>query len=251
MPKIHLLLKKEEINLEKIKEDKVAIVFDVLLATSTITTALEYGAKEVIPVMDKDEALEVSKQYEEGSYVLIGEYQGKTLEGFLSPNPYALEEYVKGKTVILSTTNGTVAIKRSAEANEVYVASLLNSKAVAKKVKEFHRDKTIVVVCSGSSGEFNVEDFYGAGYFIDCLTSDPSIDWDLTDAALASHHFYHGTKDKTVEILTASRVGTKLSSYGYDNEIEYVSQHGKIDVVPYLKDKSKVVTDFSKERSTT
>lgn len=240
MGKIHLLLKKEDINQEKIQNNKIVIVFDVLLATSTISSALEFGAKEVIPVLNGTEAQNEIINRNEGSYVLVGEYEGQTLDGFLSPNPLELRERIDGKTVILSTTNGTVAIKSSSAANAVYASSIINNHAVASHVKNQLKDETILIVCSGSSGEFNIEDFYGAGHFIDCLITDDKTLWELTDSAFAAFQFYKGNKHNGERLLKESRVGRMLTKYGFEKEIEFVSQESLFSVIPILKGKSVI-----------
>lgn len=249
MAKIHLLLKKEEIDQLKMNGDKVAVVFDVLLATSTIVTALNFGAKEVIPVLNQNDAIKEAKGRVKESYLLVGEYAGKTIKGFLPPNPLYLQEKVKGKTVILSTTNGTVAINKSANAKKVFIASLLNNHAVAKVLLDEYKDETIVIVCSGTSGEFNVEDFYGAGYLIANLLKNDSGNWELTDAALTAYHFYLGTYDKAEEILSQSRVGRMLQQYGFNKEIQFVSQHGIFNIVPFLTNRKSVVTNLNLQQS--
>lgn len=241
MLKIHLLLKKEDIDRQKMLENKVAVVFDILLATSTVTSALEFGAKEVIPVLDEAEAQAEAKGRAEGSYVLVGEYQGKTIDGFLSPNPLELKERIQGKTVILSTTNGTVALKNSSGANAVYAVSILNSRAVADHILKDYKGETIIVVCSGSSNEFNVEDFFGAGYFIDCLTDLYGESTNLTDPAFAAHKFYQTNNENGADILKRSRVGQMLSQSGFEKEIEFISQESLFDVVPFLIDKKRIV----------
>jgi 2-phosphosulfolactate phosphatase len=248
MGKIHLLLKKEEIDPQKMEENKVAVIFDVLLATSTITAALHNGASEVIPVLDEKEARAEALHCEEGSYVLVGEYRGKTIDGFLSPNPLALKGKVEGKKVILSTTNGTVALKKSLLAKKVYAASLLNGSAVAEELIKKYYGETIVIVCSGSFDEFNMEDFYGAGYLIDCLLSNDKAAWEMTDATLAAYHFYNGTKNNAKEILKTSRVGRMLASYGFENELQFVSQHGLYDVVPYMDKNHRIVAEWTANR---
>jgi 2-phosphosulfolactate phosphatase len=241
MLKIHLLLKKEDIDRQKMLENKVAVVFDILLATSTVTSALEFGAKEIIPVLDGAEAQAEAKGRTEGSYVLVGEYQGKTIDGFLSPNPLELKEKIQGKTVILSTTNGTVALKNSSGAKAVYSASILNSRAVADHILKDYKGETIIVVCSGSSNEFNVEDFFGAGYFIDCLTELYGESANLTDPAFAAHQFYRTNKENGADILKRSRVGQMLSQFGFEKEIEFISQESLFEVVPFLIDKKRIV----------
>ncbi|MFD1334673.1 2-phosphosulfolactate phosphatase [Oceanobacillus iheyensis] len=242
MGKIHVVLKKEELNRKKL-EGKIVVVFDILLATSTITTVLEHGAKEVIPVLHEDEAKREACKVRKENCLLVGEYQGLTLEGFLSPSPSNLIAQVNEKTVILSTTNGTVAMKNAHAANEVYAASLLNSVSVAKEILQYYKNETIILVCSGSSGGFNVEDFYGAGYFIECLEkySNENLEWMLTDAAMASHQFYLGKDNQAEEVLLNSRVGRKLVEMGHHHDIQYVAEKDTCFVVPYLKDGTYVI----------
>lgn len=241
MMKIHLLLKKEDIDKQKMADNKIAVVFDVLLATSTITSALEFGAKEVIPVLDGKEAEKEAEGREKDHFVLVGEYQGKTIDGFLSPNPMELREKIEGKSVILSTTNGTVALKNSADAHRVYAASLMNCKAVANHILKDYQGETIVVVCSGSSNEFNIEDFHGAGCFIDCLIKEYDKEFFLTDSAYAAHRFYHAHNQNSDDILKDSRVGRMLSKHGFDHEIEFVSQQNVFTTVPMLIDRKRII----------
>ncbi|WLR57130.1 2-phosphosulfolactate phosphatase [Mesobacillus subterraneus] len=241
MMKVHLLLKKEDIDKRKMADNKIAVVFDVLLATSTIASALEFGAKEVIPVLDGKAAEQEAALREKDSFILVGEYQGKTIDGFLSPNPLELKEKIKGKSVILSTTNGTVALKNSAEANAVYAASLMNCEAVANHILKDYQEETIVVVCSGSSNEFNVEDFQGAGCFIDCLIKQYGDELLLTDSAYAAHSFYHAHNQNSDDILKASRVSRMLNKHGFEKEIEFVSQQNIFYKVPMLLDKKRII----------
>lgn len=222
-------------------ENKIAVVFDVLLATSTIVSCLNFGAKEVLPVMNGKEAVRTASALRNKDIVLVGEYEGVTIEGFLSPAPSALKDQVRNKTVILSTTNGTIAIKNSAPAKEVYIASLLNGKAVSKRILEIYNKETIIIVCSGSSNQFCLEDFYGAGYFIQQLVNEYGLNnIDLTDSALAAKLFYDKLSDEAFQILSESRVGQMLHSYELPHDIDFVSQQGKLSIIPKLV-KGKIV----------
>jgi 2-phosphosulfolactate phosphatase len=236
MPKLHLLMKKEEIDSTKMKDNKVAVVLDVLLATSTITAGLHFGAKEVIPVLNGEDAKKVAEKRHEETYVLVGEYEGKTIEGFLDPNPLQLKEYLEGKTMILSTTNGTVAINKAADAKRVYICSILNGEAVADTINREVQEETVIVICSGSGGEFCLEDFYGAGYFLDSLMKSEDKTWKLSDAAQTALLFYKGLSEKSNEVLLSSRVGKLFAKYGYEEEVGFVGNHGSISIVPYLLD---------------
>ena len=240
MPKLHVLLKKEEIDDAKMQEDKTAVIFDVLLATSTITACFWHGAKEVVPVLNGAEALREANGRAVDSYCLVGEYNGKTIEGFLDPNPLQLKDQIHGKTVVLSTTNGTVAIRKSAAAKKVYTASLLNGEAAANKIAADHREETIVAVCSGSGGEFCMEDLYGAGYFVDCLMN-MTDNWELTDSAKAARIFYRSNTEQAQNILKDSRVGEMLMRNGFEEEIDFIANCGLIDIVPWLRDGKLVI----------
>lgn len=150
MTKIHLLMKKEDIREEKIVEgNKVVVVLDILLATTTIVSALKDGAKDVIPVLDRNEAIELAKEYHQDECILAGELDAKPIDGFVYPSPTIIKETINGKTLILSTTNGTVALRRSSSANKVYIASLLNNPAIAGAIQKVTMDHTILIICSG------------------------------------------------------------------------------------------------------
>ncbi|RFU63493.1 2-phosphosulfolactate phosphatase [Peribacillus glennii] len=236
MKKIHLLTRKEEINEQKMAEgDKIAVVLDVLLATTTIVSALHDGAVEVIPVLDCDEAVSLHKQSGETDWILAGELSAKPVEGFVYPSPSILRNSVSGKVLVLSTTNGTVALRKSTGAKEVFIASLLNNPFVASEISKNWQDETIMVVCSGNSGEMSLEDFYGAGHFIDCLYREKGGEVELTDAALAAHFFYKGKQDEAIAILRSSYVGKMFDKHRFEDELGFAAQKGIIGLAPKLK----------------
>ena len=166
MQKIHVLLKKEELDGERL-DSKVVIVLDILFATTTMVGVLADGASAVVPMADGPSALEEVARRPEGSCLLAGELNAETLPGFLAATPSNLiAEGVKGRTLVYATTNGTPAVLASQGAHAVYVAALTNAKAVVDHVVRHHPDRTVLIVCAGSAGRFNLEDFYGAGYLV-------------------------------------------------------------------------------------
>jgi 2-phosphosulfolactate phosphatase len=240
MTKIHLLMKKEDIREEKIVEgNKVVVVLDILLATTTIVSALKDGAKDVIPVLDRNEAIELAKEYHQDECILAGELDAKPIDGFVYPSPTIIKETINGKTLILSTTNGTVALRRSSSANKVYIASLLNNPAIAGAIQKVTMDHTILIICSGNSGETSLEDFYGAGHLIECLVNHR--EYELTDAAKAALYFYQGKVD-AYEILLDSYVGKLLDKYEQQADLRVAASKGITSIVPILK-KGKVVVE--------
>ncbi|UOE53178.1 2-phosphosulfolactate phosphatase [Bacillus sp. CMF12] len=238
MKKVHVILKKEDISEKKLSEGgKVSVVLDVLLATTTITSALANGAAEVIPVLDVTEGINVAAGMEPETFVLAGEIHGKPIDGFVYPIPSRLREMINGKKLILSTTNGTVALRKSACASKVYISSLLNNRAVAESIKG--EAETVIVICSGNSGEFSLEDFYGAGHFIDCLTEYDQLE--MTDSAKAALHFYRGASGSAFDILSSSRVGRLFARHGMAEDLEFASQTDVAAIVPILKNGRAVI----------
>lgn len=232
-------MKKEDIQAEKLKE-QVVIVLDVLLATSTIAALLEHGVKEIIPVEGEREAIQASMSFAPGEYVLIGEKEGRVLDGFLAPNPALLSDVVAGKVVILATTNGTVALRRSAGAGRLYAATLRNGNAVAASaVRSLEPGQRIIVVCSGSSGQFCLEDFYGAGYLVCCLTKLLEAA-QLTDGAKAALLFYQHGQEEGYTMLAQSAVGIFLLEHRCEDDLRYVAQKGISQRVP-IYDRGRII----------
>ena len=235
MRKVHVLLTKEEISTEKLATDKkIAVVLDILLATTTIVTALKHGATKVIPVLNPDEAMKVSSLYQSGQALVAGELQAKPIDGFLYPSPTHISNSIKGKVLVLSTTNGTVALRKAALAKRVYISSLLNNVFVAEAILNEDGDHTIVVICSGNSGEFSLEDFYGAGHFISKLKDRTNEEIDLNDAGKAAFAFYNCHSSDPAHLLATSRVGQLLIEHGHTEDLILASASGTHDVVPIL-----------------
>jgi 2-phosphosulfolactate phosphatase len=232
--KVHVLYRKEELDHEKL-EGKVAIVLDILFATSTIVTALANGATEVIPTLDEAGARAEAQKHPADSYILAGELYAETLPGFASPTPLALlEEKLAGRKLIYSTTNGTVALRQSARADHVYAGALLNGEAVVKRVLSQHPGKTILIVCSGSMGMVNLEDLYGAGYFVDLLSRALDEDSDFSDAALAARSLFRA--EDPADCLLRARVGRLMVERNLIPEVRFAARLSTLDAVPVLKD---------------
>jgi len=232
--KIHVLLKKEELDGQRLP-GKIVIVLDILFATSSIVAAVANGAQEVVPFLDGEAALGESRKRKAGSFVLSGELNAVTLEGFCHPTPLALiGEGLASKSVIYCTTNGTVAIAKSREASRVYAAALLNGEAMVEHVERTARGETVLLVCSGSADNFNLEDFYGAGYLVSLFARNPKHE--LSDAAIAAQ-LLHDRSD-AYECLARSRVGRMMLDRGLESEVRFAARKSCFDVVVALEDGS-------------
>ena len=231
--KVHVLYRKEDLDHEKL-EGKVAIVLDVLFATSTIITAMANGVSVVIPTLDEAGARAEAQKHPAGSYVLAGELYAETLPGFASPTPLALlEQEIAGRTLIYSTTNGTVALRQSSRADHVYAGALLNGEAVVNRVLDKHPGKTILIVCSGSMGMVNLEDLYGAGYFVDLLSRVLDENVDFSDAALAARSLYRS--EDAADCLLRARVGRLMVERNLIPEVQFAARLSVFDAVPVLE----------------
>ena len=226
--KVHVLSKKEELDSVRLP-GKVVVVLDIIFATTTMVAALAHGAKEIVPVLDEKAARACAGEYP--GCVLSGELYAETLPGFAHPAPLALVAHgVEGKSVIYSTTNGTVAMTQASGAARVYCGALLNARRVVEHVIATHPKETVLIVCSGSGDNFNFEDFYGAGYFVECLL--PHVN-DLSDAAKAALALYRHAK--APEALLDCRVGRMMAARGLAHEVEFACRRDAFPVVPALE----------------
>lgn len=237
--RVHVLGRKEDLDTVRLR-GKVALVLDVLFATSTIVAAVAHGAIAVIPAPDEAAARAEGARHAPGSFVLAGELYAETLPGFAPPTPLALLEHgVAARTVIYSTTNGTIALDGAAGAEDVYAAALLNGRAVVEHVLATHRDRTILIVCAGSMGNFNLEDFYGAGYLVDLIAERLGERTDFSDAARAARALYRSGEPHAT--LRDCRVGRMMAARGLEREIEYAAQRSTLAVVPRLDGARRIV----------
>lgn len=251
--------------------NKSAVMFDILRASSTVSTALANGCKEIIPVVEVEDAFNLAETLPEGSFLLGGERGAMKVAGFHlgnSPLEYSTDK-VKDKTVILTTTNGTRAIRRAAEGSgEVLIGSILNASAVARELMA--RGQDVALVCAGTRGQFSLEDTLAAGlvlkrllklledkgelsvacppnnstgeFYLDevpILTNDSFV---LEDAAVAALRLAEYYADNPLRALQDSLHGQKLIQLGLTKDLAYCAQVDLFDVVPtYNKGKISLV----------
>ncbi len=227
--KIDIITTGSQVTPELVK-NKTVVVVDVLRATSVIITALKNGAKSVVPVTSVEDALETKKKLE--NVVLGGERKAQKIEGFeLSNSPLEYTSTaVYDKNVILTTTNGTHAISKSSAANKVYIGALLNAKAVSEKVVKEESD--IVVVNSGTNGNFTMDDFIASGAIIDEILRIQT--YDLTDVAKTALLIYRTHQDFMSYVKEATHYKI-LVDLGLEDDIKFCFQKDLYDIVPEYK----------------
>jgi 2-phosphosulfolactate phosphatase len=234
MPSLHVLLKKEDLN-PKLLEGRVVIVLDILFATSTMVHAFAEGVEAIWPALNTDDANTVADGI--GECLRSGEYLAEHLPGFAPAWPLLLaRQSLRGRKLVYCTTNGTVALRASTAAAFAYVGALLNGAALVAHIRQAHPDTSVLIACSGSAGNFNLEDFYGAGHFVDLFEQHgPPPDggaYELNDAARAAKLVRRAYDARTV--LTGSRVGMMMQAKGLTDEVEYCAQLDILSVVACL-----------------
>jgi 2-phosphosulfolactate phosphatase len=201
----------------------VAIVVDVLRATSTITQALASGYDRVLCCAEIDEARSLAQQ--EGPAVLAGERRLELIEGFQFGNsPREVAEQPQAPTLVLSTTNGTrLLVDAASRFERVFVGSLLNLEAVAAAAREGGED--VAVLCAGVLGELALDDAYCAGRIAQALGGQPS------DSATAAIRLA-GSFATADEALNASRSGWNLRRHSLEADIEWCGRESTLAVAP-------------------
>lgn len=211
--------------------DKTVIVIDVLRASTSIATALYNGAKEIIPVTTVERAVRISGNLF-GDYVLRGgERNGKMIEGFNlgnSPFDYS-EEKVKGKAIIFSSTNGSLAIEKARFARNMAIGGFVNMSLVVRFVKELNQD--FIILCAGNNGKFSLEDSVCAGMVVRTLAEDGNAGLVLSDSAIAATMLFKGYHRSIVKMVKNSEHGRYLTGIGFGSDLPVCAG---IDTVPVL-----------------
>ncbi len=233
MKQIDVCLTPELLHLHQI-ENTIVVVVDVFRATSCMTTAFAHGVQAIIPVATIAEC----KQYQERGYLAAAERDGKTPEGFdfdNSPFSYMDEAKVMGATVVVTTTNGTLAITKSRDAIKVMIGSFLNLGALANYLLNQQYD--VLVLCAGWKGKPNLEDTLFAGALIERLQNEFLIQ---EDSALMALRIYEEAKGNLLGFVANSSHVRRLQRLGIQKDIAFCLQQDLYDVLPVLRGNSLV-----------
>jgi len=193
------------------------VVFDVLRATSTIVAALANGARAIIPVAEIPDALAVHKQCPD--VLLAGERNGLRIRASMangtvfhlgnSPREFAAAR-IHNKTIVLSTTNGSRALRACAGAKTVLIGSFLNLQATANYL-ERHPAPHLLLVCSGTADQAAYEDILGAGALADLVWAR-FAGGEVADSAHTARQIYLQNSRDLMAAMEFSRNGRRLLS---------------------------------------
>ena len=204
------------------------VVIDTLRATTTIACAVARGV-----VVETVASIAEAKRRRRPRVLIAGERGGKKLPGFdLGNSPVDIEgPALVGKKLVLTTTNGTGAIARSAAARAIYVGALVNASAVARAVA---RDESLVVVCAGRTTGVALEDLLGAGAIIAALPAGSFEEAMLSDGARLSLDLFRRAKNRLHAFLRECESGRNLLRMGADADVELCADLDRNDVAPRL-----------------
>jgi len=215
--------------------DKHVVVLDVLRASSTITVALNNGAREIIPVASIESAVKISGSLFGEVTLRGGERNGKIIEGFnLGNSPLEYNEAaVKGKSIIYCTTNGSVAMAKSRYARTLVVGSFLNLTTVVEYIRSENKD--FMFICAGrlnSIGNFSLEDAVCAGMMIHKLMKTESLELNLSDSAKAAQALYRSFGRSILKMLKSSEHGKFLIDIGFADDLKICAAVDSVPVLP-------------------
>jgi 2-phosphosulfolactate phosphatase len=211
----------------------LAVVVDVLRATTTMIHALAAGCTAVRPCAEVEEARTLADSMRAGRVLLGGERGGVPLDGFdlgNSPREYCAR-VCRGTTLVLTTTNGTRALLRAAEADRVLVAGFVNYSAVCEQLRQDGRP--VHIVCAGTEGAITLEDTLLAGALIDFLSEAGAVS--LNDGARLAWDCFENHGRVLLGALQLSHGGAKLRQLGYDEDIQAAAQVDLFHFVPELR----------------
>lgn len=213
------------------------MVIDVFRATSAICVAFHHGAEKIIPVASVDEALAYKKQ----GMLAGAERDAVKLEGFdFGNSPYDyMGDHVKGKTIALTTTNGTQAIEAARSAYKVVIGSFLNIDALCDWL--IKQNRNILLLCSGWKNKFNLEDSLFAGAVTEQI-KEKNPDYRLGDGCLAIKYLYEIGKNRPTKFLNHSSHKERFMKLNLKRDIRFCLMPNSAPVVPVLEGKFLVRT---------
>jgi 2-phosphosulfolactate phosphatase len=217
------------------------IVVDLLRATSTIVAALANGAKAVVPAGATDEAIRIAQNLERDGVLLAGERGGERISGFaLGNSPREMTpEVVGGKTVVMSTTNGTGAIRAAEDGKPVLIGAATNFTATVLRARELVAETgELSILCAGRERGFALEDAYAAGRFARALIPpEQRRRVELNDAAIAALELIKRYGDRWKRAVSASAASRELIRKGFKEDVLAVTRYDCYDVVPVYADR--------------
>lgn len=217
-------------------QNTIVVIIDIFRATSTIAAALGNGAECIIPVASVEECIALGTTTPNA--ITAGERDGKVAQGLQygnSPLEYP-EDFIKGKKLVLTTTNGTRLLHMVKDAAAIISGSFLNLQAVCDYLVV--QNKNVLLGCAAWKDRVNLEDTLFAGAVVNRIQSHFSIN---CDSARAANTLYNSSGGDLLNFLKDSSHYKRLSSFGLQKDMEYCTSIDLHPVVPILKGKELVI----------
>lgn len=213
------------------EENAIVVVVDVLRATSAICTAIHHGVDKMIPVAGLEEA----RKYKAEGYLVAAERNAIKQEGFdfgNSPFHY-IDEDLSGKTIVISTTNGTQAIEAAKDSSTILIGSFLNISAIANWILQ--QDRNVIVLCAGWKNKFNLEDSIFAGALSLKLIQSGKFNT-VCDSTIAAGYLYERANNDLYGFLEYSSHRKRLKDLHLENDIKYCLTEDQMETIPVYMD---------------
>lgn len=197
----------------------IVVIIDVLRATSTIATALYNGAKEIIPVDSVAECIKLGKQMD---VITAGERDGQIAEGLQYGNtPFQYTpDFIKGKTLVLTTTNGTKLLHMALAANAygIITGSFCNISAVCDYLSA--QNKNVILACAAWKNRINIEDSLFAGAVINRIKNNFQIN---CDASVIAENLFLQANGNLFDFMKTTNAShyQRLMGFGLEEDIRF------------------------------
>ena len=218
---------------------RTVFVVDVLRATTTMCAALANGARACVPVSSIADAMRLAQTLERREILLAGERGAVRIDGFdLGNSPLEMTaQAVHGKTVIMTTTNGTEALLATALAAGVYIAAGVNLSAAVERAREVLAETDdLLVLCAGREGEFGLDDAYAAGRLILGALDGQRPRQGVNDAALVCLDLAR-RYSTWMRPLMAARAGRELVRLGFRDDVVLAATQDRYPLLPQFTDR--------------
>jgi 2-phosphosulfolactate phosphatase len=233
------LLKEEERQFEQ----SIAVMVDVLRASTTVCAALFNGAKEIIPTENSEQAMRIFNDLDRSIRFIGGEKNLVKHAGFdagNSPLEYTTDKCLN-KTIILTTTNGSKLFTLVKTSKQRFVASFANFSVIFQKLKSLlEENKTkediqnINFFCAGNNGQFSYEDTLCIGGLIYKITKELDIPFELSDSTDAARNLFDYHQDNLFEFLLNSEHSRKLISAGFQSDLDICLAYDTFPIIPII-----------------
>lgn len=210
----------------------IVVVIDILRATSAMVAAFHHGVDRIIPVGTIEEA----RQYigREG-YIAAAERDGQVVEGFSygnSPLAY-VDQDLRGKTIVMTTTNGTKAINLAKDAKMLVIGSFLNLTALSDWLVS--QNENVLLLCSGWKDKFNLEDSVFAGAVMERLLASGKFGVE-EDSSIAAKYMFMSARDNFMSILKAAPRRRRIEQLQLLPDAKYCLTPDQSTVIPMLRE---------------